>query len=231
MGILYVVATPVGNLSDVTYRAVEILKGVDLIACEDTRVAKKLLDAYGINVDTISYHQHSKLKREDYLIDFLKSGKSAALISDAGTPGISDPGGKLVERIYQENENLTEKIKIIPIPGPSALTAALSVSGLPADRFVFFGFLPHKKGRQKIFREISQADKTIVFYESVYRLLKTLGSLNDILSDSRQVIVAREITKQFEEIKRGPVGDLLKYYRNNLDKVKGEFVIIIGKKA
>ncbi len=223
MGILYIVATPIGNLDDITIRALEILKKVDYILCEDTRKTKVLLDHYKIDKKLISYHQHSKITKIDYIVNSLTEGKNLALVSDAGTPGISDPGRKLVEAVEKIN-----KIKIVPIPGPSAIITALSVSGLNTDKFVFLGFLPTKKGRETIFREIAEEEKTVVFYESVHRILKTLESLN---VGNRKVVVCRELTKMFEEIIRGSSEDALNYFENNKDKIKGEFVVIIeGKK-
>lgn len=222
MGSLYIVATPIGNLSDITFRAIEILKSVDFIACEDTRVTRRLIDHYDIDTKLISYHQHSKLIKIDYIIDLLKSGKSIALVSDAGTPAISDPGGKLVEQVYQTG------ILIIPIPGPSAITMLLSASGLPSDRFEFLGFLPHKKGREKLFNKITESKGTIVFYESVHRIMKTLKSLSEVLGEDRMIVVGRELTKYYEEIKRGTAQEVLEYYENNPKNVKGEFVVAVG---
>lgn len=222
-GRLYVVATPIGNLQDISLRALQILKKVDLIACEDTRVTSKLVNEFDINTRLISFHQHSKITKINYIIDLIKEGNHVALVSDAGTPGISDPGGKLVEQVYQEG------IEVVPIPGPSTVTTLLSASGLPADKFEFRGFVPHKKGRETFFKNISEANKTVVFYESVHRIIKTLKSLSDVLSKERVIVVGRELTKQFEEIKRGSATEISKYYEDNADKVKGEFAIVIGK--
>jgi 16S rRNA (cytidine1402-2'-O)-methyltransferase len=222
MGILYIVATPIGNLGDITLRALEILKQSDIILCEDTRKTGILLDHYEVKRPLISYHQHSKVNKVDYIVELLKEGKKLALVSDAGTPSISDPGGKLVEEVGKIKET-----KIIPIPGPSAITCALSASGLISDKFIFLGFLPTKKGRETVFKEIKEEKKTIVFYESVYRIIKTLKSL-DI--DNRKVVVCRELTKKFEEIVRGNSKEVLNYFENNKDKVKGEFVVIIEGK-
>lgn len=222
MGSLYIVATPIGNLSDITFRAIEILKSVDFIACEDTRVTRKLIDHYDIDTRLISYHQHSKLTKIDYIIELLKSGKNIALVSDAGTPAISDPGGKLVEQAYQAG------ILVIPIPGPSAVTTLLSASGLPSDRFEFLGFVPHKKGREKLFNKISESKKTIVLYESVHRIMKTLKSLDETLSEDRIIAVGRELTKYYEEIKRGTAQEIFEYFENNPKNVRGEFVVVVG---
>jgi 16S rRNA (cytidine1402-2'-O)-methyltransferase len=219
MGILYVVATPIGNLEDITLRALTILKKVDLIACEDTRVTKKLLDHYQIKTPTISYHQHSQVGKIDFLIFKLKEGKSIALVSDAGTPGISDPGGLLVKAAAQQDQ------KIESIAGPSALTAALSISGLPTDRFLFLGFLPHKKGREKIIKEIIESKNTVVLYESVHRIKKLLDQFCQF-GLNREIVVCREMTKKFETVYRG----LAKNIFDQLDEeqTKGEFVVIIS---
>lgn len=222
-GKLFVVATPIGNLKDITLRALDALKDADIIACEDTRITRRLLLEYNISTQVISYHQHSKLKRINEIIDFLTAGKNVALVSDAGTPAISDPGGKLVEQILQAG------IRVVPLPGPSAVIALLSASGLASDNFEFLGFLPHKKGREKIFKKIAEENKTIVFYESVHRILKTLNSLKEGLDRERQVVVGRELTKHFEEIKRGNIQEIFSYYESNPEKIKGEFVVAIGK--
>lgn len=221
MGILFVVATPIGNLEDITFRAVRILKEVDVIACEDTRLTKRLLDHYQISTNTISYHQHSKLGKIDFLINKLKEGKDVALVSDAGTPGISDPGGLLVQAAYKE------EIKVESVPGPSALTAALSISGLPTDKFDFYGFLPHKKGRKTALEEIVFSKTTCVFYESVHRIERTLSELSE-LGLEREVVLARELTKKFETVYRGVPQQVLNELQQ--DKVKGEFVVIVSGK-
>ena len=219
MAILYPIATPIGNLKDITLRALEILKSVDLIACEDTRITRRLLEHYQIDKPTISYHQHSQVGKIDFLINQLKEGKNIALLSDAGTPGISDPGGLLVKAAANEG------IRVEPIPGPSAVIAALSVSGLPTDRFLFLGFLPHKKSRETLIREIVAAKQTVVFYESVHRILKTLQQLKDF-GLSREMAVCRELTKKFETVYRGQVSEVLEELKS--DEVKGEFVVIIS---
>jgi len=219
MGILFVVATPIGNLQDVTLRALEILKQVDLIACEDTRLTKRLLEHYQIQTPTISYHQHSAVGKIDFLISKLKEGKNIALVSDAGTPGISDPGGLLVKAAVQQD------IKVESVPGPSAVAAALSVSGLPTDRFLFLGFLPHKKGRETLIKEIVEAKQTVIFYESVHRILKTLEQLKGF-GLTRPIVVCRELSKKFETIYRGDVNEVLEKLEK--DEVKGEFVVIVS---
>lgn len=220
MSTLFIVATPIGNLQDITLRALETLKTVDLIACEDTRMTKRLLDEYQITTQTISYHQHSKVGKIDFIIAKLKEGKNVALVSDAGTPGISDPGGLLVKAAWQEG------IKVESVPGPSALTAALSVSGLPTDRFLFLGFLPHKKGRETLIRQIADSPVTVIFYESVHRIEKALQQLIAAGID-REIVVARELTKKFETVYRGSVQAVLENL--TADQVKGEFVVIVSK--
>jgi len=224
MSKLYVVATPIGNLEDLSFRALRILKEVDLILCEDTRTTKKLLARYKISKPTVSYHQHSRLLKSKYVLEQLKRGQDLALVSEAGTPAISDPGAQLVDYLNKELPDL----KIIPIPGPSALVTALSIAGLPADKFIFLGFPPAKKKRRKFFEEVVQAKYTVVFYESPHRILKTLQELGDVLSSQRQIVVCRELTKKFETIYRGKIEEVIGQIKN--DKIKGEFVVIVGKK-
>lgn len=219
MGILYIVASPIGNLKDITLRALETLKNVDLIACEDTRVTRKLLNHYSINKPTISYFQHSKISKISQIIDNLKNGNNVALVTDAGTPGISDPGNKLVEEILKNG------IRVIPIPGPSALTALVSVAGIDMQRFIFLGYPPHKKGREKFFKEVIASKYPIIYYESPYRVIKNLELLKS-LDANKKIIFGRELTKMFEEIIRGSIEEILEYFKNNPEKVKGEFVII-----
>lgn len=219
MGTLFVVATPIGNLEDITQRALRILGEVDLIACEDTRITKRLLDHYEIKTNTISYHQHSKVGKVDFIINQLKDGKSIALVSDAGTPGISDPGGLLVQAAQNEN------IKVESVPGPSALITALSISGLPTDKFVFYGFLPHKKGRQTILSEIKNNKMTSVFYESVHRIEKALTEMIELEID-KEIVVARELTKKFESLYKGSIQEVLQKLKE--DQVKGEFVVMVS---
>ena len=217
---LYIVATPIGNLKDITFRAIETLKGVDLIACEDTRVTKKLLFHYKIEKPLVSFHDRSKLTKFDRIVSEMKNGKKVALVTDAGTPGISDPGNKLVERALEEN------IVVVPIPGPSALTALVSVSGIDMSRFVFLGFPPHKKGRQTFLKEIAVFKLPVIYYDSVHRFMKNLEFLKDLKLD-KNLIVGREITKMFEETVRGSISEVLEYFEENPDKQKGEFVIIV----
>lgn len=226
LGKLYIVATPIGNLSDMTFRAVEMLKSVDYILCEDTRMTKKLLDHYEIKNKTISFHSHSKLARTNDIITMISEGKSLALVSDAGTPCISDPGVILVAEIQK---HFGSDVIISPIPGASALISALSASGLPAHEFSWKGFVPHKKGRETFFRDVANIETTVIFYESVHRFIKTLESLTAIIPN-REMVVAREITKMFEEFKRGTTTEIFDYYTANPDKIRGEFVIMVGPK-
>ncbi len=218
---LYIVATPIGNLEDVSKRALRILSEVDLILCEDTRVTKKLLNHYGIRTPTLSYHQHSRLKRIEHIIQLLKRGKNLALVSDAGTPGISDPGNQLIARLSQLD------IQIIPIPGPSAVTAAASIAGLAMDKFLFMGFPPVKKKRKRFFEEVVNSRYPIIFYESPYRIIKSLTELR-IIDNRLLVVVCRELTKKFETIYRGTVEEALEKLEKS--EVKGEFVVIVERK-
>lgn len=226
-GKLYVIATPIGNLEDITLRAIRVLKEVDLILAEDTRVTRKLLNHYDIKTPTESYHSKSKLSKVDKILNLLEEGKQLALVSDAGTPTISDPGVILVSKI---KEKFGDDVSVIPIPGPSAVTAALSVSGVPASEFLFLGFLPHKKGREKLFKEIAESKRTVAFYESPHRILKTLQSLKDHLDQKQTVVIGRELTKIFEEIISGTPEELLNYFEKHKEKVKGEFVVIVEGK-
>lgn len=219
-GHLFVVGTPIGNLEDITLRAITTLKEVSIVLAEDTRNSKKLLSRHGIKTKMKSYHEHSSEKETKKVINFLLDGKNLALISDAGTPTISDPGYGLLR------ECIKQKIKIIPIPGASAITTAISVSGLPSDSFSFHGFLPQKKGRLKKIKELVDINNTIILFESPYRLEKTLTQLLEHLGN-RTVVVGRELTKLYEEIIRGNLKDILEYFSKS--KVKGEIVIMIGK--
>jgi 16S rRNA (cytidine1402-2'-O)-methyltransferase len=223
-GKFYVVATPIGNLGDITLRAIETLKSADLILCEDTRETKKLLDKYNISKPTMSYHAQSKLAKIDKIFELLEEGKNIALVSDAGTPGISDPGALLVSKI---KEKFSDSVQIIPIPGATALITALSASGLPTHKFTFLGFLPHKKGRETLFKEIAGTKRTMIFYESPHRILKTLESLVKFCPD-KKVCIARELTKIFEEFKTGTPVEVLEYFQNNKEKQRGEFTIIVA---
>lgn len=219
---LYIVATPIGNLEDITLRAISVLSNADLILAEDTRVTKVLLDRYNIKKELLSYHAHSGLRKLDRIIELLKEDKNLALVTDAGTPGISDPGNYLISEVLKHLPDL----KVVAVPGANAAVSALSISGFYSDKFVFLGFPPHKKGRQTFFRKIGDTPETIVFYESKHRIIKTLEELKNIVGE-RQIMVARELTKQFETIYRGKAGDVLaEISRGN---VLGEFVIVIDK--
>lgn len=218
---LYTVSTPIGNLKDISLRALEILKDVDFILCEDTRVSSNLLNHFNIKKELISFNAFNESKKIDFVIDRLKSNQTAALISDAGTPLISDPGVRLVSACIENN------IEIIPVPGASAILAALSMSGLPTDAFVFEGFLPQKKGRQTKLKQLALEERTIVLYESMYRIEKLVTELNEYLTD-RYLVVCREITKKFEETWRGYPKDILNNFSDKV--IKGEFVIVIAPK-
>ncbi len=219
----FIIATPIGNLKDIIFRAIETLKEVDFILAEDTRETFKLLNHYDIKKPVISYFQHSKLSKVEYILGLLAQCKNLALVSDAGTPGINDPGGKLIEEVVKK---FGDSVRIVPIPGPNAAITALSISGFNADRFLFLGYPPHKKGRKKFFTEISQSKYPVVFYESVHRILRTLKELFSFESiKDRQVVVCRELTKKFETIYRGKIEEIIL----QIEKQKlGEFVIIIN---
>ena len=225
MSKFYVVATPIGNMGDITLRAIETLKSVDLILCEDTRETKKILDKYGINKPTMSYHAQSKLAKTDKIFELLEEGKDLALVSDAGTPGISDPGAMLVSQIKERY--IGDEVNVIPIPGATALIAALSASGLPTHEFTFLGFLPHKKGRETLFKEMIVSKRTMVFYESPHRILKTLESLIKFCP-TKKVCIARELTKIYEEFKTGTPAEVLEYLEKNKEKQRGEFTVLIS---
>lgn len=216
---LYIVATPIGNLKDITLRAIEVLKSVDLIACEDTRHTKILLENYGITTPTTSFFQHNRFTKGDYLLKLLKEGKNIALVSDAGMPGVLDPGYNLINLVIQNNIDLTV------IPGPAALINALVLSGKPAHQFIFEGFLPNKsQSRKNRLAKLIELEYTIICYESCHRILDALADMSAVLGD-KEVVVARELTKKFEEVKRGSSQELLEYFQ--AQKPRGEFVIII----
>lgn len=218
-GILYICGTPIGNLQDITIRVLNILKEVKLIAAEDTRHTKKLLIHYQINTKVTSYHEYNKFKKAPYLVEILKNGQDIALVSDAGMPGISDPGYVLI------NLALNNNIKIIPIPGVSALITALVVSGLPTDKFVFEGFLPRKiKERKRYFKSIKNEERTIIFYETPHRLKRALKDMLEILGD-RKIVIARELTKKYEEIIRGKLNLVLS--EMNTKEIKGEITLVV----
>ena len=219
-GILYIIATPIGNLEDITLRALRILKEVDLIACEDTRVTSKLLSHYNISKPLVSLHQHSGKGQFEKIIAEINAGKNVAYASDAGTPGVSDPGNKLVETAIAEN------ITVVPIPGAAALTALISVSGIDMQSFIFLGFPPHKKGRETFFKKVAAENLPVVYYDSPHRVLKNLELLKKLGSE-KQVIIGRELTKIFEEVVRGNIDDVEKYFDSHPEKLKGEFVVIV----
>jgi len=221
MSTLYVVATPIGNLQDLSERAKTTLASVDVVLCEDTRVTKKLLDAYGISVQTLSYHQHSAQSKTSEIYALLEQGKNLALVTDAGTPTISDPGGRLVEELVN---HFGDQLKIVPIPGPSAIISALSVSGFPADEFLFLGFPPNKKGRQTYFDRVAKVESTVVFYESTHRIFKTLDELHARCPD-RPIMVGRELTKMYESLYRGTASEVTEQLKST--SIKGEFVLVI----
>jgi 16S rRNA (cytidine1402-2'-O)-methyltransferase len=216
---LYIVATPIGNLKDITLRAIEVLKSVDLIACEDTRHSKILLDHYGIKTPTTSFFQHNRFVKGEYLLKLLKEGKNIALISDAGTPGILDPGYNLINLALKNNLELT------CIPGSTALINALVLSGKPAHEFYFAGFLPNRsQARKNRLKKLKQLAATLVFYESCHRIVATLEDILAVLGD-QEIAVARELTKKFEEVKRAKTSQILAYFKQSVPR--GEFVIVV----
>lgn len=224
MASLYIISTPIGNLADITYRAVGILKSVDLVLCEDTRVTSKLLTHYEISTKSISYHANSSLKKVDSILQMLSEGKNIALVSDAGTPIISDPGILLVQTVLDRLPD----VQIIPVPGASALLAAVVSSGINCSEFHFFGFIPHKKGRETLFAKLEVLEYAAVLYESPHRIEKTLLSLVQHLGEERGVVIARELTKLYEDIFRGTTKEAFEYYKAHPEKVRGEFVIIVS---
>jgi 16S rRNA (cytidine1402-2'-O)-methyltransferase len=219
---LYIVGTPIGNLEDLTFRAKRILSSVSIIACEDTRVTKKLLDHYDLNTRMVSIHHHTPSVELDGLLDHVANQASVAVVTDAGMPGVSDPGGKLVARAVERG------IAIESVPGPSALTTAASLSGVPTDEFLFLGFLPHKKGRETLFKRIAATEETVILYESPHRLMKTLESLVK-LELTKQVVVCRELTKIHESVIRGTADEVLRHFTEHSDEVRGEIVIVIAQ--
>ena len=254
-GKLYIVATPIGNLEDITLRGLRILEESDLIACEDTRVTRKLLNHYNITTSCTAYHQHSGTDKTAQIVAQILEGKNVALVTDAGTPGVSDPGNILVEAA------IAAGIIVLPIPGASALASIISIAGIDMQQFTFLGFPPHKKGRETYFKKVAASNVPVIYYESPHRVLKNLELLNELCSchpaldagssltlksgkvlDSRfrsndnviqscentkKIILGRELTKMFEEVVRGSIDDILKYFQENPSKVKGEFVIIV----
>lgn len=221
MSTLFLVATPIGNLGDFSPRGVEVLQSVSYIACEDTRTSGKLLNHYAIETQTFAFHQHNEHQKLDYLINLLDARKNVALISDAGMPGISDPGFLAVRKAHQ----LGHRVSVIP--GPDAATTALVASGLPCDKYMYEGFLPTKKGRQKQLKKLAQEERSLVIYESPQRLLKLLNELKTHMGDQRFVTVARELTKKFEEVVRGPLFEVEANFKRR-ESIKGEIVVIIA---
>jgi 16S rRNA (cytidine1402-2'-O)-methyltransferase len=220
---LYLVATPIGNLEDITLRAVRVLKEVDVIACEDTRQTQKLLNHYGITTRTISYHEHNEMTRAAELVKEMQEGATVALVTDAGMPGISDPGFRLISLAIQHH------LAVVPIPGASAFLAALVASGLPTDSFRFSGFLPAKRGERRAALEaIRTSPRTQVFYEAPHRIVEALSDVVEVLGNARHVVIAREVTKLHEEFLRGSAGEVLETVKVR-DGVKGEITLLIGK--
>ncbi len=225
-GKLYIVPTPIGNLEDITLRAIRVLKEVDMVLCEDTSVTQRLFKEYDIITKTTVFYAQTGVKNIEKILEGLENGAKYALVSDAGTPTISDPGVLLIQKIY---ESLPE-VKVIALPGASALTTALSVSGISSSTFTFYGFLPHKKGRETLFKKISESEEVSVFYESVHRIIKTLESLKVFLKEDRVIVVTREITKLHEEIIRGSAEEVLTHFVTHKDRLRGEFVVIVSPK-
>lgn len=229
-GRLSIVATPIGNLEDVTFRAIRVLKEVDYVLCEDTRVTGKLLAHYEIKTTLRRYDAHASAGVHEHILADLGAGKHIALVSDAGTPGISDPGVFLIARVRQELPGVT----IETIPGAAAVTAAFSIAGVPGNAYTFLGFVPQKKGRETFFRELTDYEHPVVFYESVHRIMKTLESLNALYGESStldhaiRVTVARELTKLHEEVVQGTPGEVLQYFIDHPDHVRGEFVVLVS---
>jgi len=242
MSILYIVGTPIGNLEDISLRALRILGEVDFILCEDTRVTGKLLAHYNVKTPTISYHEHSSENKVNQVIEMLSAGKNLALVSDAGTPGISDPGGKLIQAVLEKMEGAAQ---IESVPGPSAVTASLSISGLPTDKFVFMGFPPHKKGRQTFIKKIVASEWPVVAYESKHRIIKFLEELKKAALENTEVnkkgevenrpinltsvVVCRELSKMHETVYRGEIDRIIEKIKESTNDQKGEFVVIVGK--
>lgn len=231
IGKLYIVAVPIGNLEDITLRALRILREVDLILCEDTRVTKKLLNRYEIQKPLLSYHHHSKLSRVEKIMELLKNGKNLALVSDAGTPGIQDPGNYLIFEILKNQKPKTENqkfernyIEITAVPGASTITTIASIAGINMDKFMFLGFPPHKKGRETFFRQVTESKYPVIYFESPHRFLKNLKLLEK-LKPSAKLIIGRELTKIFEEVVRGKIKEIREKWEKR--EIKGEFVVVV----
>lgn len=219
-GTIFMMATPIGNLEDITLRALRVLKEADVVACEDTRVSKVLLNAYDLKKDCVSLHQHTSMEKVERLLDRVEKGENAVYVSDAGTPGMNDPGGKLVEAAFARG------LKVEPIPGASALTASISVCGFAMDEFTYVGFLPHKKGRQTLIKEIAERETPTVFLESTHRIAKALAALQEVLDENRLIFVGRELTKKFETLYRGTASEVIAALSKT--SAKGEFTVIVG---
>lgn len=222
-GVLFIVATPIGNLEDITLRALRTLKEADVIVCEDTRVTKKLLSRYEIEKPLLSYHQHSARATYDVIVQKLVEGKNVALVTDAGTPGIADPGNMLVATALEKG------ISVVPIPGVSAIATLASVAGIDMQRFVFLGFPPHKKGRKTFFERVASSDVPVMYYDSPHRVVKNLLLLQE-KKPTAQVVVGRELTKKFEEIFYGSLLDTRSFFEAHPEKIKGEFTVIVCEK-
>ena len=222
-GVLYIVATPIGNLSDITARAIDTLKSVDIIACEDTRTSAKLLNYFNITTPTIAYHEHNADSQTERLIDKLLGGQSLALISDAGTPLVSDPGFRLVKAAHEHD------ITVVPIVGACAMIGALSAAGLASDKFSFIGFLPAKShGRQKTLEAWQNRTETLIFYEAPHRIIDSLADMVAVFGTNREATLCRELTKTFETIKKLPLGELLDFVKNDANQQKGEIVLVVA---
>ena len=220
---LYVVATPIGNLGDISLRALDTLRGVDLVACEDTRHARHLLDHHGIKVPTLALHQHNENEAADKLVRLLDEGKSVALVSDAGTPGVSDPGARAVAAVRAAG------FRAVPLPGANAAIAALSAAGLVDPRFLFVGFLPAKVGaRRTAIEELASVDAALVFYEAPHRVTETVAELAELLEPQREIVIARELTKLFEQIERMPLGAATAWLAADANRQRGEFVLVVS---
>ena len=222
-GVLSIVATPIGNMEDITLRALRVLKEADYVLCEDTRVTGNLLKHHGVSTKLKRYDAHASEKVHESIIADLEAGKHIALVSDAGTPGVSDPGVMLVARV-----RIARAGKIETIPGPSALTAAFSIAGISGNSFVFLGFVPHKKGRETFFKSLNDYEMPVAFYESTHRIMKTLQSLNENSPVNRNIVVARELTKMFEELVSGSPEEVFQYFTDHPDHVRGEFVVLVS---
>ena len=223
MSTLYIVATPIGNLDDISQRAIQTLESVSYIACVDTRTSGKLLNKLGIDAQTFAFHAHNEHQKVEHLLNILDARQNVAIISDAGMPGISDPGFLAVRAAHQAGHSVSV------IPGPDAATTALVVSGLPCDKYVFEGFLPQKKGRQKQLKQLVDQERSIVLYESPHRLIKLLEELRKYMGDQRMIAVCRELTKKFEEVVRGSIKSVYDTFQLR-DEIKGEIVVIIAPK-